>query len=445
MDGTSVARHAWRMQPPRPPDLPTDHPGRPLLARLEALARCEIVAPEGIRHGLLIGQLRQMIDRNVAPGPRDGPLILSPFAHLARLLDPAEALAMLSPAPPEALDRIRAGQGQLVLDGASEGRAFRGEEAAILHAALEAAGIPAERTVWVQQNRALGPDYRAWSVARGVASMRIVTGDAYALGLWHRLFAPEIKPLPGEPPPRWPFGFALASDRPRRNRWICLNYVVRAHRAVLAAWLLAREEPGHLTFSVKRIEEDEAARRRFARDATWLARVEPGLSPRVEALLASGMDRTGDTEAFAHSHWRVHSLPMEEVAASELFIVTETEMVWPNLHRWTEKTLKALASGLPFIVFGNHGTVAGLAELGFDTLPDLVDHGYDAEPAPDRRFAAALGSVARFLGRAPGFTPAEMARLRLAARHNREVFARQILRVAALDPIDEILAAARAP
>ncbi|HWT09722.1 MAG TPA: hypothetical protein VN329_11190, partial [Roseomonas sp.] len=136
---------------------------------------------------------------------------------------------------------------------------------------------------------------------------------------------------------------------------------------------------------------------------------------------------------------RVFSLPEAEIADAELFIVTETEMAGAGLARWTEKTLKALASGLPFIVFGNQGTIAGLEALGFDLLRDLVDHGYDRLGDPAARFGAARGAVARFLDRPAGFSPAEMARLRDASARNQEVFAREMLRVSMLDPLDAVM------
>lgn len=424
-------------------ELSPDHPAWPLAAPLALLARHDVTTPPGLAPGPLIAALRSMAPagaRTAGASP-----ILAPFTRLETLRDAAATAALVAGAPAATLARLRAGEGLVVFDCANEGRVFRPEQARAMHEALAAAGISPGRAAWLQQNRVLGDAYRAFCTGQGLAPMHAITAHSHAFALWRRLFAAELHPRQPEPPALWPFGFALAAEAPRRHRWICLNYAVRPHRAALAAWLLGRPEPGHLSFAMRRLKQDEeGGLDRLAEDARWLARVEPGLEAALARLLAEGLDRPGETDAFGHPSWRVHSLPVAEVAAAELFIVTETEMAWPALHRWTEKTLKALATGLPFVVFGNHGTIAGLAELGFDLLGDMVDHGYDAEPAPDRRFAAALRSVARFLARPPGFTPAEAARLRLAAEHNREVFARQVLRAAALDPLTAILAAARA-
>jgi len=274
----------------------------------------------------------------------------------------------------------------------------------------------------------LGLRYAAFCAERGLAPMHVVTADSYGFLLWDRLFGRLRRP--------WAWGCALA-EGPRRHRWICLNYVLRPHRALIAHWLMARPEPGHLSLSTQRETMDAAARARFLAETE---RLEAGSTGPIAALLDSGLHLGGDTDGFGHPQERVMSLPVPELATAELFIVTETEMSGGGLVRWTEKTLKALACGLPFITFGNPQTVAGLEALGFDLLRDLVDHGYDSEPGPARRFAAARNSVARFLARPLGFTPREMERLRAASAHNRDVFAREILRVSALEPLDRLFA-----
>ncbi|WP_137128246.1 hypothetical protein [Roseomonas sp. HF4] len=423
---------------PPPPEGP---PLRPPLDRLAPLGGVEWVTVPESGPGHLFRTVMPILARHLPPPPPGAPVLLSLFLDLALLQRADGAKGLLTVVPGHVLDRIRAGEGIVVFDGATEGRAFRAVHAESLHGALAAAGIPASRAAWLQQNRALGAEYRAHCAARGIAPMLTPVADSYGFALWRRLFDADTPPRPPSPPALWPFGFALPDGAPRRLRWICLNFALRPHRAVLAAWLLARPEPGHLSISFRRDVGDARAEARFWADADWFARGQPGLIERARALAAEQLHMPGDAAEFGAPHWRVHSLPVEEIAAAEIFIVTETEMVWPGLRRWTEKTLKALASGLPFVVFGNAGTIAGLEEIGFDVLHGLVDHGYDREPAPERRFAAALDAVRRFLARAPGFTPAELRRLSLAAAHNRDVFARQMPRVTVIEPIEAVLGA----
>jgi hypothetical protein len=42
----------------------------------------------------------------------------------------------------------------------------------------------------------------------------------------------------------------------------------------------------------------------------------------------------------------------------------------------TEKTWKPVAAGVPFLVFGNPGTISFLKTLGVDTYDDVIDHAY---------------------------------------------------------------------
>uniref|UniRef100_UPI0018E024A9 hypothetical protein n=1 Tax=Roseomonas rosulenta TaxID=2748667 RepID=UPI0018E024A9 len=370
-----------------------------------ALAHYRLEVPQGQRIGALWNHARQLMERLPPPpqAARRVP-ILVPFAPLAAFGDAGSAAGLLA-APEETLAEIRAGHGLVVIDCAQEGRALIPRHVDSLHAALGAAGIPPRRVVWAQQNRLLAPAYEAACAARGEAPVRVVVAHAHAAALWARL-------MTGRPRIGWGFGFAIEHDGARRHRWVCLNYNRRPHRALLVAWLLGRAEPGFLSFSVTRETHGRTAAQRLLDGAAELDPADPdGARAAVARLLASGLHHGSDIDGFAHPIERVYSLPAAEVAAAELFIVTETEMSGPGLLRWTEKTLKAIATGLPFVVFGNAGVVAALEGLGFDMLRDMVDHGYDAEADPAHRFAAARAAVARFLARPPGFTPGEMARL----------------------------------
>jgi hypothetical protein len=407
------------------------------LARLaQAFGRFRLVMPAGALVGPFMREAMTLLrmDRRGRPVAVDlaAPPILVTYARIHLLQDRA-ASAGLFPVPESVLAPLRAGRGLVVLDGGGEGGAISPARTANMHAALAVAGIAPGRAVWLQQNRTIAAPFRAECARQGIEPMHVLTAHAHGAGLWQRLMLDEGGP-------GWRFGFAVAHDRPRRHRWVCLNYALRAHRALLATWLLARPEPGFLSFSVVREAPSDVSIVRLAAHAAVLDPGDPdGARAAVARLLGSGLHLASDLDAFAHRGKRVYSLPVAEVAASELFIVTETEMAGPGLLRWTEKTLKALASGLPFVVFGNAGVIAGLTVLGFDTLGDLVDHGYDSEPDPARRYAAARSAVARFLARPPGFTPAEMARLRAASEHNRAVFAHALLHDALLAPLATIL------
>jgi hypothetical protein len=59
---------------------------------------------------------------------------------------------------------------------------------------------------------------------------------------------------------------------------------------------------------------------------------------------------------------------------SYLHLVTETTVI-PGVFI-TEKTWKPVIAGVPFLVFGNPGTMSFLKTLGVDTYDDVIDHAY---------------------------------------------------------------------
>jgi len=61
----------------------------------------------------------------------------------------------------------------------------------------------------------------------------------------------------------------------------------------------------------------------------------------------------------------------------------------------SEKIMKPLAYGHPFLVFGSAGSLANLQELGFETFGDIFDESYDQMENPQMRFDHLLREVIR--------------------------------------------------
>jgi hypothetical protein len=73
------------------------------------------------------------------------------------------------------------------------------------------------------------------------------------------------------------------------------------------------------------------------------------------------------------------SIDLPQLSDSYLHLVTETTVI-PGVFI-TEKTWKPVAAGVPFLIFGNPGTISFLKTLGVDTYDDVIDHAfYDNEP-----------------------------------------------------------------
>lgn len=101
-----------------------------------------------------------------------------------------------------------------------------------------------------------------------------------------------------------------------------------------------------------------------------------------------------DLHQFKHEHWRPHNVienhfPLstaeshysadfnqEDYEATEIEVVLETLFDDLRLHL-TEKTLRPIAMGQPFILAGTYGSLKYLREYGFKTFEDCWDESYD--------------------------------------------------------------------
>lgn len=347
----------------------------------------------------------------------------------------SERLAGLAP---DRLEDLRNGRVRLILDWAHEGVVYL-PFCRYLDQQLHEQRIPSSSVILLTQNRT--DHERIFSrLFPGEAPFAAVNAHAHAANYWQLLHTDQDA---GQADRR--VGFALDGPSLRPYRYVCLNYHLRASRAIVVARLLDRAESGWLSFSVRRQRQQNPSIERVLDDVVRLSR--PADASRnmemVRRLLEADMHLETDTASFANPSDGVYSMPAEAFRGAELYIVTETEMSPPFLERYTEKTLKAFIAGIPFVVFGNRGTIDAMRQIGFDTLDDFVDHGYDVIDDPAERLAAAWAQVERFFARQPGFSCDEMDRLRAAAQHNRGVFERRLPQAALLDPlrrIDEAIA-----
>jgi hypothetical protein len=341
------------------------------------------------------------------------------------------------------VESVRSGCGILVFDMSSEGHAFDpfGPPLAnFLHEMIEKLQVSADQAVWIQSNPLFPHDYVRYAAKIGKIPMQTLVANNWVplmLALSFETHHPAQRKSYG-------FGFALQQSGQRKNRYACLNYLLRGHRILLAAKLRRLAVVGHLTISTLRKTHYRKPLEVLFDEVKRLS--EPSASTEnlllAESLLEEQIDFCGDLPDGTPFEERIFSLPVDELSRSELFIVTESEMLDAGNSRFTEKTLKALVSGLPFIVFGNKGAVQQLRSIGFDVFDDFVDHSYDSASDPARRFTLAWASIVSYLDRSPGFTEAELFRLRNASEANRLVFSSRLLSQYALDPVLSVLRAA---
>ena len=106
------------------------------------------------------------------------------------------------------------------------------------------------------------------------------------------------------------------------------------------------------------------------------------------------LDKHYDLHTFEHPHWRPHNViekhfplceaeshysadfDQEDYESTDIEIVLETLFDDLRLHL-TEKTLRPIAMGQPFILAGTYGSLKYLRDYGFKTFGDCWDESYD--------------------------------------------------------------------
>ena len=92
--------------------------------------------------------------------------------------------------------------------------------------------------------------------------------------------------------------------------------------------------------------------------------------------------------------WKENLLPMYN--NYNLDIVSESESNIDDKIFFTEKTLRPLYFGLPFLLMGNKGMLKGLREMGYATYDNIFDESYDTEKNWESRLSIIVSEVKRF-------------------------------------------------
>ena len=322
--------------------------------------------------------------------------------------------------PRDVLAANREGRLGIVLDNSREGNAIARDAWAKWYDVIRRLGLDPRLIVFVSQNVRAPGEHARFCNQRGIEEPIGVT-------CYHWFLKRLIDQRRAPPPPA-----PVVAEADKRLA-LCLMYKARPNRIKLALALLKHGlwdrslvsfgglDPAAWTEPHRRI--DPAAALQRMRDYMHTADLEPYL-PELEAkgrVILGAVDPIeadpNNTRA-ADIIWDVGG-PMYE--RTRFSIVSETEMM-NTVHRFTEKSVKPLASRHPMVVFGNPQTLRLLRELGFATFGGLIDEGYDEVTDPNERFDAAFEQVRRLAA----MTPCEWERRsRLVADvldHNAETF-----------------------
>ncbi|MEO0342358.1 MAG: hypothetical protein AAF198_02870 [Pseudomonadota bacterium] len=333
----------------------------------------------------------------------------------------------------DVLANLSSGKTKLVLDYSHEGRRVKsGRGFPRIEQQLSEIGLTADCCFVLTQNR---------SALASVADKDIGLKVGYAHSHGSTVYL-NLKENGAFAAHGTEFGTALIDEGLPRKNFISLNRELRAHRALLVARLHENGFLGNLSFS------HDQVRFAFVYDRVTTELTEISTKAKLELNQRMVTDLLNREFVFkidepegnrADNYTAVYDMPVSVLRQSELFIVTETEMSSAALQRITEKTIKAVISGLPFVVFGNPYSIKFLRDLGFNVHDGLVDHGYDVIEDPAMRFEAAWAEVKRLLAQMPGLIDRNLDFLWGASETNKHVFEDVILDLMLIKPLHEIL------
>jgi hypothetical protein len=126
------------------------------------------------------------------------------------------------------------------------------------------------------------------------------------------------------------------------------------------------------------------------------------------------------TTSTAHSHYSA-DFDIEDYEATDIEVVLETLFDDDRLHL-TEKSLRPIACGQPFILAGTPGSLEYLRSYGFKTFGDVWDERYDECDDPEERLARIADLMLQIANWEPGLREQKLAEARAIAEYNRQHF-----------------------
>jgi len=112
---------------------------------------------------------------------------------------------------------------------------------------------------------------------------------------------------------------------------------------------------------------------------------------------------------------------IEDYESTDIEIVLETLFDDQRLHL-TEKALRPIACGQPFILAGTHGSLEYLRSYGFKTFGDIWDEGYDLVEDSKERLIVIADLMRHIANWAPDVQERKMVKARAIAQYNRQHF-----------------------
>lgn len=113
-----------------------------------------------------------------------------------------------------------------------------------------------------------------------------------------------------------------------------------------------------------------------------------------------------------HSPWYEHTL---------FDLVAETVFNYPHAYI-SEKTVRPIVGGRPFVAVAAPNTLAWLQEMGFETFSRWWDESYDQEPDPDARLSLIFDTVMDICSWSPARCERTLQEMLPVLEHNQHIY-----------------------
>lgn len=272
-------------------------------------------------------------------------------------------------------------RGMLIFDLTNEGHAFDLSHFQELDRWIADTNIDPTLVIFAQQNRLLG----AQAITSGLSNVSKIAFhylDFYLIRMLSESLRyanefPEVKPF-----------------SPMKKKFLCYNYTPKLHRVALILWALENKVVDHMLLSFAGLSVSDKG----SLEEDFLAQIRSPLLRQICArqlphLRAQGSYSIDDVTGGGNS--LAFNIDKSHYSQAHMSIVTESDFGSDTIRRFTEKPIKPMCGGHPFIVFGNPSSLSLMREMGFQSFSPFIREDYDEITDWEERFNAACAEILR--------------------------------------------------
>lgn len=139
----------------------------------------------------------------------------------------------------------------------------------------------------------------------------------------------------------------------------------------------------------------------------------------INPLWKPNIDLAGYFDQNLHSNSASADFDLEDYNNTDIEVVLETLFDDQRLHL-TEKSLRPIACGQPFILVATHGSLEYLRSYGFQTFNSVFDESYDTIENPTERLKAVIKIMLEIANWTPAEREHKIAELKRIADYNHQ-------------------------